>query len=243
MDNNNDKIILLLDFDGTIIDGDIIFTMFEKTLSKQEYELVTDFDNLNYAEAIDKYYKIMKSNNKTINDINPILQEMKFNDGIPELFNFIKKNKNKFFLILITGDDLYPTTFYLKNKGFIDLFDYFIGIPSNIDENDKTMVKLHFLPPHNCNFCDESLCKTNEFLKFLDKNEQFKNNKIFYICDGGNDYCLSSKYLKNDDYILIREGFSFWKMLKKEKYNKNIKSNVIYWKNGKEIIDVLEKNI
>ena len=196
MENSEGKILILLDFDGTIIDGDIIFTMFENTLNKEDYDIVTDFDNLNYAEAIDKYYNLMKSYNKTINDINPVLEKMKLNEGIKELFNYIKVNKNKFFLILITGDDLYPTTYFLRNKGFIDIFDYFIGIPSNINlEKGETMIKLNYLPPHNCDFCDKSLCKTNEFLKFLEKNEKFKYCKIFYICDGGNDYLLSSKYL------------------------------------------------
>lgn len=243
--NNEQKILLLIDFDGTIVDGDIIFTMFEKTLNKEEYKSVTDFDNLNYAEAIDKYYKLMKSNNKNINDINPILEQMDFNKGFKELFNFIKENKNKFFLILITGDDLYPTRYILRHKGVFDLFDYCIGIPSDIDLNKdgKGLVNVTFLPPHNCDFCDKSLCKTNEFLQFLEKNEQYKNSKIFYICDGWNDYCLSSKYLKNSDYVLAREGYSFWKMMQKEKYSKNIKSNIIYWNNGLEIIDILKNNI
>ena len=247
MKNNNeeDKILLLIDFDGTIIDGDIVFTLFEETLSKEEYKLVTDFDHLNYAEAIDKYYKIMKKNNKTINDINPILEKMKFNEGLEELFTYIKNNKNKFFLILITGDDLYPTTYFLKYKGVYDLFDYFIGIPSNISVNADSpgLIDVNYLPAHSCDFCDKSLCKANEFVKFLEKNDKYKNSKIFYICDGWNDYCLSSKYLKNSDFILAREGFSFWKLMKKDKYSKNIKSNVIYWNNGKEIIDALTNNI
>ena len=144
-------ILLLIDFDGTIVDGDIIFTMFEKTLSKQDYKSVTDFDNLNYGEAIDKYYKLMSSYNKTTKDINPVLEQMKTNEGIPELFQFIRDNKNKFFLILITGDDLYPTTYFLKYKGYFDLFDYLIGIPSDIrkDKENKEIIKLNFLPIHN----------------------------------------------------------------------------------------------
>ena len=244
-DNKNEKIILLIDFDGTIVDGDIIFTLFEKTLNKEEYKSVTDFDNLNYAEAISKYYKLMKKNNKSINDINPVLEQMKFNDGMIELFNYIKENKNKFFLILITGDDLYPTTYFLKYKGFFNLFDYCIGIPSylNSDNKDEGLISVNFLPPHNCDFCDESLCKTHEFFKFLEKNEKYKNSKIFYICDGWNDYCLSSKYLKKNDVIFIRKGFSFWKMLQKEKYNKNIKSNINYWENGLDIINAMKKII
>ena len=240
--NEEEKILILIDFDGTIIEGDIVFSMFENTLNKEDYKSVTDFDNLNYAEAIDKYYKLMKSYNKSINDINPCLEKMKLNEGIQELFDYIRQNKNKFFLILITGDDLYPTTYFLKYKGFIDLFDYFIGIPSKL-EKGETMVKLNYLPLHDCEFCDESLCKNNEFLKFLEKNKKYKDSKIYYICDGWNDYCLSSKYLRNRDFIFIREGCSFWKMLKKEKYNKNIKSNIFYWKNAKEIIDIIEKNI
>ena len=123
--NEEEKILILIDFDGTIIEGDIVFSMFENTLNKEDYKSVTDFDNLNYAEAIDKYYKLMKSYNKSINDINPCLEKMKLNEGIQELFDYIRQNKNKFFLILITGDDLYPTTYFLKYKGFIDLFDYF----------------------------------------------------------------------------------------------------------------------
>jgi 2-hydroxy-3-keto-5-methylthiopentenyl-1-phosphate phosphatase len=243
--NDNDKILLLIDFDGTIIDGDIIFTMFEKTLNKEDYKSVTDFDHLNYGEAIDKYYKLMSSYNKTTKDINPVLEQMKINEGIPELFKFIRDNKNKFFLILITGDDLYTTTYFLKFKGFFDLFDYLIGIPSDInnDKENKEIIKVNFLPNHDCEFCDESLCKTNEFLKFLEKNEKFKNNKIYYICDGWNDFCLSSKYLRKNDFIFIRDGCSFSKLLKKEKYKDKIKSNIYYWKNGFEIIDKLKSII
>ena len=239
-----EKNLILFDFDGTIIDDDIAFTMLENTLNDEEYKSVTDFDKMDYAESMDKYYKLMKSKNKTMNDIHPILENIKFNDGIPELLEYIKKNKNKFYLILITGDDLYITTYFLKYKKYYDLFDYFIGIPASIDKSiDDQMVTVKFLPPHNCDFCDKSLCKTNEFLKFLDNNKEYKNSKIFYICDGWNDYCLSNKYLKETDYILARKGFAFWKLMRKEKYNKNIKSHIIYWDNGQEIIEVLKNNI
>ena len=238
------KTLILLDFDGTIVDGDIAFTMLENTLNKEEYKSLTDFNKMNYAESMDKYYKTMKSKNKNIDDIHPILEGMKFNEGIEKLFEYIKENKNKFFLILITGDDLYITSYFLKYKKYYDLFDYYIGIPAYIDNNiDDKMVTIKFLPPHNCDFCDKSLCKTNEFLKFLEKNEEYKNSKIFYICDGWNDYCLSKKYLKETDFILARKGFSFWQLMQKKKYNKTLKSQIFYWDDGQEIIEFIQKNI
>ena len=58
-----EKNLILLDFDGTIIDDDIAFTMLENTLNDEEYKSVTDFDKMDYAESMDKYYKLM---NKTI---------------------------------------------------------------------------------------------------------------------------------------------------------------------------------
>ena len=240
---DSEKILLLIDFDGTIVDGDIAFTMLEKTVSKEEYKSLTDFTKMNFAEAMDKYYKLMKSKNKTMNDIHPILESMQINDGIQELFEYIRENKNKFYLILITGDDLYTTTYFLKYKNYFDLFDYFIGVPSSIDKNkDAEMVKITFLPPHKCDFCDKSLCKTNELLKFLDKNKQYKNSKIFFICDGWNDYCLAKHYLKEKDFVLARKGFSFWKLMQKENYSKHVTCQIYYWDIGQEIIDILKKN-
>jgi len=238
-----EKYLLLFDFDGTIVEGDIVFTMLEKTLNEEDYKSVTDFEHLNYAEAIDKYYKLMKSYNKTVTtDINPILENMKFNEGMPELFEFIKANKKKFFVILITGDDLYPPTYFLKKKGIFDLFDYCIAIPSKL-EDGESMVKINYLPPHNCNYCDKSLCKNFEFIKFIEKNEQFKDSKIFFVCDGWNDYCLASQSMRNKDVVIIRDGFRFSNMLKDEKFKNNIKSNVELWQNGKEIIEILKKYI
>ena len=78
MDEMSKKTLILLDFDGTIVDGDIAFTMLENTLNKEEYKSLTDFNKMNYAESMDKYYKTMKSKNKNIDDIHPILEGMKF---------------------------------------------------------------------------------------------------------------------------------------------------------------------
>ena len=243
MEESADKILLLIDFDGTIVDGDIVNTMFEATLNKEELRYVFENEQMNYAQSMVRYFKLMKSKGKNLNDINPILETMKFNDGIEDLFNYIKENKNKFFVILITGDDLYTTSYFLKYKKYYDIFDYFIGLPASIDEKiDNQMITIQFLPPHNCDFCDKSLCKTNEFLKFLDINPEYKNSKIFYICDGWNDFCLSKNYLTEKDYIPARKGFSFWKLMQKEKYNKEIKSQVFYWNFGQEIIDFIKNN-
>ena len=83
-----EKSLILFDFDGTIVDGDIAFTMLENTLTEEEYKSVTDFDKMDYAQSMEKYYNLMKTKNKTINDIHPVLETMQINDGIEELILF-----------------------------------------------------------------------------------------------------------------------------------------------------------
>jgi len=75
------KTLILLDFDGTIVDGDIAFTMLENTLNKEEYKSLTDFNKMNYAESMDKYYKTMKTKNKNIDDI-PLIFKKYTNQNI-----------------------------------------------------------------------------------------------------------------------------------------------------------------
>ena len=232
----------MIDFDGTIINGDIIDTLFKNTLNKEDLLKINETEKTNYAKKLIEYYKILKSYNKTLQNINSIFESVEFNQGIKDLFSYIRQNKNKYYLILITGDDLYSTTYFLKQKNIYDLFVYYFGIPSQeSSEKEKGIINIELLPKHSCDFCDDSLCKSNEFQKFLENNPCYKNNNIIYICDGWNDYCIASKFLKKSDFLFVREGYSLSKLLKKEKYNKNIICEVKYWKDGFEIINELKK--
>lgn len=69
MEESSDKILFLIDFDGTIVDGDIVNTMFEATLNKEELKYVFENEQMNYAQSMDKYFKLMKSKGKNLNDI------------------------------------------------------------------------------------------------------------------------------------------------------------------------------
>ena len=85
-----EKSLILFDFDGTIVDGDIALTMLENTLTEEEYKSVTDFDKMDYAQSMEKYYNLMKTKNKTINYIHSILETMQNN-----YFSFFINQINK----------------------------------------------------------------------------------------------------------------------------------------------------
>ena len=67
-------------------------------------------------------------------------------------------------------------------------------------------------------------------------------DKIYYICDGVNDFCLA-RNLKSDDELLIRNNFTLDKYLYQDGFVKNIKSNINKWNNGFDIIKFFQNII
>ena len=61
----------------------------------------------------------------------------------------------------------------------------------------------------HCNDDKPFLCKSLFFEDFMkDKANSF--DKIFYVCDGKNDFCLSKK-LGNNDIVFPRINYSLYK--------------------------------
>ena len=75
-----------------------------------------------------------------------------------------------------------------------------------------------------------------DFIK--DKKNCF--DRIFYIGDGKNDFCLSKKLGKND-IVFPRFDYCLYKILFDKNGKNEVKAQIIPWKNGKDILDVLQK--
>ena len=71
-----------------------------------------------------------------------------------------------------------------------------------------------------------------------DKKDSF--DKIFYIGDGKNDFCLSKK-LGMNDFVFPRLNYSLYKILFNENGKNEVKAKIIPWKNGNDIYDIIKK--
>ena len=78
-----------------------------------------------------------------------------------------------------------------------------------------------------CELCKSNLCKTKLYNEYLRRNSK-KYEQVFFICDGNNDYCLSS-HLSSNDSVFVRKGFGLYGKLKDIKCNNNIKASISYW--------------
>ena len=239
LNNISNKFLLIFDFDGTIIDKDSEEELLKNIFSKEEYNnIMNELDNLEFYEGFNFYFKRMKSLGLSLNDININLEKIKLSPGINELFDYLRKNKPKYKIIICSSGIDYSIKYILKYYGFLDLIDDFICTKGYIgDEKSDTLI---YVPlnqfPNSCELCTASQCKSNELQKYLKKN---KFDKILYICDGSNDFCPSKKILKKDDIVFTRINNSLYKKLFEENYKNELCCEIFPWKNGDEIVQKL----
>ncbi len=229
------KILLIFDFDETIMDQDSIYEMARMTLSDEEYKKVMELDTYDYYGAFNYFFKKEKEIGLNLKDIHSNLEKLKLSPKMKELFDYIRENKSKYDLLCLSGDIDYDIKYVLKYHNFLDLFKDFIANSVEIqDENAEQIIYVkgdQF--PHNCNLCISCQCKGLELKKYL-KDKTYE--KILFVCDGGNDYCPTKNVLKEEDIVFPREGHKFLERIKNEDLKKELKCEIVPWKSGEDII-------
>ena len=234
------KILLIFDFDETIVDQDSIYEQAKMTLSEEDYKKIIEIDEFDYYEAFNYFFKREKDIGLTLQDINSNLEKISLSPKIQELFDYIRQNKSKYDLLLLSGDIDYVIKYILQYHNFLNLFSYMICNKAEIQDNNSE--RIIYVPrnqfPHECNLCIESQCKGLELEKFL-KDKKYE--KIIFVCDGGNDYCPAKKLMKKGDIVFPREGHKFLKRIKNENLENDLKCQIIPWKTGEDIINKLKE--
>ena len=241
--HNGQKMLLIFDFDETIVDKDSVYEQTNMTLSKEEYEKILEMDKIDFIDTFNYFFKRMKDIGLSLKDINSNLEKLELSPKMKELFDYLRKNKSKYEMIILSGDIDYSIKHVLKYHGFLDLFDDFILNKAIIQ--DEKSERLLFVPrdqfPHSCDLCISSQCKGLELKKYLEKNKDKKYSKIIFVCDGGNDFCPSKKILKKGDIVFPRVEHGLYRKLFERKLINELDCDVYPWKNADEIIEKLEK--
>ena len=234
------KILLIFDFDETIVDQDSVYEQARMTLSDEDYKKVMEIDSVDYYDAFNYFFKREKEIGLTLKDINSNLEKLSLSPKMTELFDYIRKNKSKYDLIILSGDIDYSIKHLLQHHNFLDLFSCIISNKAEIQDSNSE--RLIFVPrdqfPHECDLCISSQCKGLELEKFLkDKNYE----KILFVCDGGNDFCPAKKLMKKGDIVFPREGHRFLKRIEIENLKNDLKCEISPWKTGEDIINKLKE--
>ena len=158
-----------------------------------------------------------------------------------DLFNYIREKKDNYDSIILSSNYEYVIKYILKKNNISDIFLDIITNPSreaNQDEKDQFIYVLK-KQEHNCKICNPCSCKKNEFKEFCNTHDMNNYDKVIFICDGFNDFCLAVD-LGENDITLMRKNFALYKKIYSKNFENILKCKVQAWESGNDIINYLK---
>ena len=232
--------LVVFDFDRTVIDLDSE----AEIISLLRTEIPID-RTINWVDMMNKVYQNLHDQGTTIEDIKKALCNLKLNEGIRELFNFLHEHKEDFDVIIISGASYYIVETILEHYGLLGDVKKIFSVGSKFTR--EGMVHNYQRSTHHCPNCNPCICKTQEYTEYIKENGK-SYERIFYMCDGANDMCLA-KNLGERDVLFPRKDFALYKLLFPEDPTSNstsgitittsndLKCGILPWNNAHEILE------
>ena len=235
------KTLLIFDFDKTILDDDSFGHIILNTLTKEELQIIFNNRYKNWVDGYNYSLKQLKSHGITKEKFNEMLNQISLTKGMDNLFNYIKEQKDNYDSIILSSNYEYVIKYILNKYNITDIFLDIITNPSregNPDEKEQFIYVLK-KQEHNCKTCNPCSCKKNEFKEFCNTHDMNNYDKVIFICDGFNDFCLAVD-LGENDITLMRKNFALYKKINDKNFENNLKCKVQAWENGNDIINYLK---
>ena len=241
MKEKEKKTLLIFDFDKTILNDDSFGHIILNTLTKEELQIIYNNRNENWVDGYNYALKQLKSHGITKEKFNEMLNQISLTQGMSDLFNYIKEKKENYDSIILSSNYEYVIKYILNKNNIIDIFLDIITNPSREANQDEKEQFIYVLKKqeHNCKICNPCSCKKNEFKEFCNTHDMNNYDKVIFICDGFNDFCLAVD-LGENDITLMRKNFALYKKIKSKNFENNLKCKVQAWESGNDIINYLE---
>ncbi|OBS70954.1 hypothetical protein A6R68_00511 [Neotoma lepida] len=165
------KVLLVFDFDNTIIDENSDTWIVQCAPNKKlPVELQDSYQKGFWTEFMGRVFKYLGDEGVKEDEMRRAVTSMPFTSGMLELFTFLRKNKDKFDCIIISDSNSVFIDWVLEAANFHDVFDNVFTNPAAFDNSGRLTVK--HCHAHSCNRCPKNLCKTAVLTEFVDKQLQ-----------------------------------------------------------------------
>ncbi|XP_003800905.1 pyridoxal phosphate phosphatase PHOSPHO2 [Otolemur garnettii] len=235
------KILLVFDFDNTIIDDNSDTWIVQCAPGKKlPIELQNSYQKGLWTEFMGRVFKYLGDKGVREDEMKRAVTSVPFTPGMVELFNFIRKNKDKFDCIIISDSNSVFIDWVLEAANFHDVFDKVLTNPAAFDSKGHLTVENYHA--HSCNRCPKNLCKNVALAEFVGKQSQqvMSYTQIVYIGDGENDVCPIT-LLKKNDVAMPRKGYALQKTLTRMSQNlEPMEYSIVVWSSGIEIMSHLQ---
>ncbi|XWS12052.1 hypothetical protein CRYUN_Cryun37aG0057500 [Craigia yunnanensis] len=223
-------IVVILDFDKTIIDCDSDNWVLDELGATGLFNQL--LPTMPWNSLMDRMMKELHSQGTKIEDIVAVLKRTPIHPRIIQAIKSVHAlgDANVFFIETI-----------LKHHGLRECFSEINTNPGFVDEESRLRIFPHHdftKSPHGCHqpSCPPNMCKGIVIERIQASLSMEEKKTIIYLGDGLGDFCPSLK-LGDGDYVMPRKNFPVWDLICKNR--RIVKAEVCEWSNGEEFEQVL----
>ncbi|XP_022754911.1 thiamine phosphate phosphatase-like protein [Durio zibethinus] len=228
-------IVVIFDFDRTIIDGDSdSWVVTEMGLSDLFHRLRS---TLPWNSLMDRMMEELHFLGRTAEEIAECLKRTPLHPRIAAAIKSayalgcdlrILSDANRFFIEKI-----------LEHHGLLGCFSKIYTNPSFVDEEARLRIfpyRDSALSPHGCILCPSNLCKGLVLDLIYGSAPEGERRTFIYLGDGRGDYCPTLK-LQDSDYVMPRKDYPLWDRISSDPAL--VKAEVHEWSTGEELEKIL----
>jgi len=196
MDNHENKIAIICDFDGTVSVRDVNNSIFHDFGNNETEAIENDYMNsrIGIRESLEAQYRIIGISEETFN--NYVLENMEIDPAFFDLVDLAKNKKMQ--LSIISGGFInYIKILFNKHKRELNIPVY---------ANELVVEKGILVPKYGCvPDCDKhygpcGICKRQRILDYK------KDYKVIYVGDGFTDRCAA----ENSDAVFAKDNLAIY---------------------------------
>lgn len=243
--------LIAFDFDNTIINKNSDIVAME-LLPKNKIpdslrKLYKDDGWTNFMQGI---FKLLYENDFKETNIRSVIEDLEPTNGMCNLVKQLS-NKHNYDVIIISDSNSYFIDVWLQKNDLNGNVTKVFTNPAKFN-NGMLEIKMYHLQD-TCKLSTKNLCKGQILEDFI--NEQCQNDinyeKVVYVGDGTNDFCPILR-LNDKGLACVRDDYKLSTMVKNTMAGKpidstniihNIKSKVILWKTGIDILNHITKPV
>ncbi|KAJ4909401.1 Inorganic pyrophosphatase 1 [Raphanus sativus] len=235
--NNKNNIVVVFDFDKTIIDVDsdnwvvdgLGFTdLFNQLLPTMPWNTL-----------MDRMMKELHDQGKTIEEIKEVLKTIPIH---PRVVPAIKSAHALGCELRIVSDaNMFFIETIVEHLGISEYFSEINSNPGFVDEHDTLRISPYHdftNSSHGCSHrtCPPNMCKGLIIERIQESLAKEGKKKMIYLGDGAGDYCPTLK-LKSEDYAMPRKNFPVWDLISQNPML--VKSAIREWTDGESLERIL----
>mmetsp|Transcript_17892 Transcript_17892/g.29032 ORF Transcript_17892/g.29032 Transcript_17892/m.29032 type:complete len:244 (-) Transcript_17892:911-1642(-) len=241
-------VALVFDFDWSLINENSDTFLF-KELGEDVYHHLKNESSKGrgqWTRLVDESLVLLQQkHNVSLGEIKKCIEDIPVLVGMLEIVREFAAKENGRVYIVSDANEYFISSFLEKHA----LVDHVAQVKTNKSWVCKDTGMLRIGPyvdePHSCELCPPNMCKGDimETLGLVSPG----SDKIFYVGDGGGDFCPAIK-LRENDVLFVRNDSSYpsarglVNRIDKKKDSHPVKANIVHWKTSSDITDELRKH-